>query len=153
MRMTRSVIVMSVVAGLALAGVACGDDDDGDATATRRAAASPTSAAVRSPEVSTPATPGATLIVTAGDFAFSPSTLQASVGKPLTVRMDNAGATLHTLTVYEDEAYTEAVPGADTDTVAAGAEGEFTFTPDEAKTYFFRCEVHQTAMEGTIVVE
>ena len=153
---------------LAMTGaIACGDDDDdgddGDTTpAATRAATSP--AAVSASPTSDPADAtepaggatepagGATTSVRALDFSFEPTELDSSVGLAITVELENAGAFPHTLTVYEDNAFTSPVAGADTGNVSAGATGEFTATFTEAKDYFFRCEIHNQ-MQGTLSVE
>ncbi len=95
----------------------------------------------------------AALAVTAADLSFAPATLVAAAGDAVTITLTNGGNAPHTLTVYEDEAYTTAVADADTGTVAGGAKGEFTATFQESKTYYFRCEIHPSQMMGTITVE
>ena len=77
----------------------------------------------------------------------------AAAGDAVTLTLTNGGNAPHTLTVYEDEAYTTAGADADTGTVAGGGEGAFTATFNDSKTYYFRCEIHPSQMMGTITVE
>ena len=143
-----------------ITGIACGDDDyDGDeddeTPATTRqattAATTSTSGSGATVEATEPAGSGA-IAVTAADFSFTPSEIEAGVGIAVTVELENTGDLPHTLTVYEDDTYATPVEGADTGNVAGGASGEFTATFDEAKTYAFRCDIHNQ-MQGTLTVE
>ena len=164
----RIIAALGAAALLALGAIACGDDDDdgdnGEATVARttgptRPATSPTAgttaAATSAATAATTGTAGAgeTLTVTAADNRFSPTSLQAAIGEPVTIELDNTGSNPHTLTVYEDAGYTTEVAGADTGQVSGGDTGDFTATFDEAKTYSFRCENHPSQMEGTITVQ
>jgi plastocyanin len=91
--------------------------------------------------------------VVAADFSFDPIELEATEGDPITVAVTNAGTQPHTLTVYSDEQFTEAVEGADTGNISGGGTGEFTTTFDEAGKYFFRCDIHPNQMEGELIVQ
>ncbi len=145
MRVLR--IAILVLAATALSGllVACGGGEE-------ESGASPTKTAARSPSA-TAAGGAQTTEVKAKDFSFDPAKFEATKGKPVTVKLTNAGAASHTLTVYTDEDYTTPVEGADTDTISPGAKGEFTVTFDKAADYYFRCEIHPTQMQGEIEVK
>jgi plastocyanin len=137
MKPFRMGISIPIVLVAAVAVAACGGDDevDGDGTATTAAAG---------PDV---------ISVVAADFSFDPIELEATKGDPITVEVTNAGSAPHTLTVYKDEEYAEAVEGADTGNISGGGTGEFTATFDEAGNYFFRCDIHPTQMEGELIVQ
>jgi plastocyanin len=154
MRLTRIMLTV-VAAALLVTASACGDDDDNGGgaqptVASTRASASPTRAAANTPSGGTESE---TLNVAAQDFSFSPGELEATRGKPYTIALDNRGQFPHTLTVYEDEDFTRKVAQADTGRVAGGASGQFVVTFNEAKDYYFRCEVHPTQMQGEIKVQ
>jgi plastocyanin len=89
--------------------------------------------------------------VEAADFSFSPAEVTVPAGI-VTVKLANSGQAPHTLTVYADEEFSEAVEGADTENVSAGEEGGFTVA-FEAGEYFFRCELHPGQMQGTLTAE
>jgi len=57
------------------------------------------------------------------------------------------------MTVYADDKYADKVQGADTGTISAGKNGQFTVTFDKAGDFFFRCEIHPTQMKGQIAVK
>ncbi len=153
MKLIRIAALGAVAIILSIGVVACGSDDDGagDNEGGPTPSAQPTI-----PPVTTPAeTAGevAGLAVTAADFSFTPAAPEATAGEAVTVTLTNGGRAPHTLTVYEDEAYTAAVADADTGTIAGGGEGEFTVTFEAAKAYYFRCDIHPSQMQGTITVE
>lgn len=146
------------IARIALAGlacialttaVACGDDNNAggptDPGSTPNVAGSPGTQVEQE-------SPVPDVEVVATDFAYAPTLLTATADDSVIITFTNNGAVPHTMTVYEDEAYRTALAGADTQQVAAGASGGITVAFADAKTYFFRCEVHPTQMEGTIVV-
>jgi plastocyanin len=122
-----------------------GDDDDGGPAATT---AAPDDGAATPVE-------GATetfVEVDAADFSFDPDELSVPAGEELTFALSNTGSSPHTLTVYADEDYSEAVAGADTENVPSETVGEFKVTLD-AGDYFFRCELHPGQMQGTITAQ
>ena len=134
-------------------------DDNGDDEPTTAATSAPPTQAAEPTEDSEPTTAATeptggseTQTIVAADFSFSPSATEASVGVPTTFILENSGQAPHTLTIFSDEGFTTAVPGADTGNVAGGAEGEFEVTFDEAGPYYFRCNVHPSLMEGEITV-
>jgi plastocyanin len=161
------------VLGLAAAGCGGGDGGGGDArTATSPAATSTAGAPAATEPASSPTTgaPAATatiaapataqttsageVAVTAADLSFTPATFVISRGVDITVTMTNSGALAHTINVYRDQAYSNAV--ADTGTISGGGTGELTLTSTDtgdATQLFFRCNIHRQEMQGTISVE
>ena len=73
-----------------------------------------------------------------------------------TITLTNTGVAPHTMKVYRDQGYTDAVPGAETQPVAGGASDDFTLTSASiggATQLFFRCTIHPAQMQGTIAVQ
>ncbi len=84
------------------------------------------------------------LSVTAADFSFEPTTLNAPVGATVGITLDNTGVAAHTFTSDDLDVDIEAAGGA----VRTGE-----FTVPEAGTYEFHCHFHPDQMKGEIVVE
>jgi plastocyanin len=138
---------------LAVAAVfsACGDDDDDGGNGGGQE--TPANATADSGDDGGDDGGSVTFVeVDAADFSFDPSELNVAAGVELTFAVANTGAVAHTLTIYADEDYSEAVEGADTGNMPDGTVGEFTVTLD-AGDYFFRCEVHPDQMQGTVTAE
>ncbi len=183
MKLARMAAIAAGLLVLTLAAVACGGDgddngDEGDATqpaatSTRAVATAPppepteapeATEEVKATETSAPA-PTATattaptvdaLTVNAGDFAFNPNALSVDGANDTAITLNNTGGAPHSMKIYRDAGYGDAVAGADTDLVSAGASGSLTLTSTNigaATQLFFRCEVHPSQMEGTIAVE
>ena len=140
----------TVVALVALAGLAaaCGDDDDdgdgdGDAVA-------PTAA---EPEAEEPADGESVLEISAENSAsFSTGSLAAPAGESFTVVFDNQdGVEPHNFAIYTDESASEAIGGTDIET--GPITQELAVDGLEAGEYFFKCDVHPTTMTGTLTVE
>ena len=120
----------SALALLALAGTACGDDDD--KTTTEPA-----------PSISQPAdtTPGV-LSVAATDNAFAPATLTAQAGSIVTIEVKNTGKAPHTFTVTAVNV---------DKTIEAGKTIQVSFTMPGAGSLPFVCRFHESqGMKGTI---
>jgi len=130
-------ISIPIVLLAAVAVAACGGDDDADSGGGATTAAA-------GPDV---------ISVVAADFSFDPIELEGTEGDPITVEVTNAGIAPHTLTVYGDEEFTEAVVGADTGRISGGGTGEFTTTFAEAGKYFFRCQLHPGQMQGELIIQ
>ena len=130
--MKRMIAVLLVGASMGLA--ACGG---GDAESNSEAAAS-TPATAATPDA-TKAAGGGTAVAIKG-FAFGPQVIEAKVGEEITWTNDDAAP--HTVT---------AKSGGDVDsgTIAQGA--SFSFTPRQAGTIAYFCEIHPS-MTGTIEV-
>jgi plastocyanin len=180
MKLVHGVVLAAGLIALTFAAIACGGDDgdsveSGDATqpaatSTRAAtaAATPTAAeATNEPAATAPAAPAPTaaattppsidtLTVSAGDFAFSPNVLSVNGANDTAITLTNAGVAPHSLKVYRDAAYGNAVAGAETGIISGGESDAFTLTSTDiggATQLFFRCEVHPSQMEGTIAVQ
>jgi plastocyanin len=84
---------------------------------------------------------GATVNLTATDFAYAPTAVSVKAGK-VTFVVKNAGGVDHNLTVA-DLKINEDVKKGKTASVSVDA---------KAGTYAFHCEYHPTKMKGTITV-
>ena len=82
--------------------------------------------------------------VTAKDFSFSPTTLDLTAGKTVTISAINDGAAKHNLTIEKLKVNVDLPPGS---TKAAVVEGA------KPGTYEFHCEYHPTQMKGTVTVK
>ena len=160
MKFVRLAALGAAMLALGIAVISCGDDDDDDAngvgdeplpTATRGTAASPTAGAVE-----TQPSGGATVTVTAADFSFSPAKFAVSGASDTEIEVTNGGSAPHTLTIYRDQEFSDAVNGATTDRLSGGDTESFTLASSDiagATQLFFRCEVHPSQMQGEITVE
>jgi plastocyanin len=169
MKIVRPAALGALLLALCIAAIACGDDDDdGDTngaadeplpTATRGTTASPTTGSESTPSGEATAAGGnggETVAVTAADFSFNPADFTVSGDSDTTIEVTNSGNTPHTLTIYSDAEFTEAVDGATTDSLSSGDSESFTLTAAQvagAASLFFRCEVHPTQMQGEITVQ
>ena len=95
---------------------------------------------------------GTKLHVMAMNSTFDTDCLAASAGKPFTIALENQDPAIpHNLSIYTDESATQAlftgamVIGPDTATYKVDAL--------QPGTYFFRCDVHPTTMNGTFIVK
>ena len=153
------VLLATLAVGVGLA--ACGGDDNSASTTaapTSKAASSTTKAAAATTKpaaaATSPAASGAAgdvVKVTAKDFQFDPAAVQAPANKQVTFQLTNSGSATHTLTVYEDAAYTKKVAGASVQ-ASGGKQGEFNVTFPNAGDFYFRCEIHPSQMHGQIKV-
>jgi len=161
MRLMPMAALAAAITMLSIGAIACGDDDDDDGAdngdPTQPAAAA---TATQEPELTEPTAEasepagGAAVRVTAADFSFSPASLTIDGASDTTITLDNAGSTPHTMNVYYDAGYTDALR--DTGNVSPGASGELTIesnSVEQAPELFFRCEIHPSQMEGTIAVQ
>lgn len=118
------------------------DDDDSDSNGGSAATTAPAAEGGGNTNVE----------VTAKDFSFDPKTFTVAAGKEVTVTLNNTGVSPHTITVYTDEEYKDAVDGAETGNVGGGDTGDFKATFESGE-YYFRCEVHPTQMTGEFEAE
>jgi plastocyanin len=81
--------------------------------------------------------------------AFDPTEITVAAGEPVVIAVDNLDGFTHTLTVYNDEEFTDP-QGAEV-SLDGNESGEIEATFDAA-TYFFRCEIHPS-MQGTLTAE
>jgi plastocyanin len=159
MKLFRILTLLAAATLLVGAVVACDDDDDeedngGGPAATTEAAADETPEETDAADDTGAATGGADdeVQVAMLDFSYDPASFTVPAGVPVKVEARNEGASPHTLTVYTDQEYNDAVDDADTGTISGGEDGEFTAT-FEGGEYYFRCEVHPTQMTGTFEAE
>ena len=123
--------------------VACSSDDNEDSgnnTPAATTAAASGGGAARA------------VTVEAKDFSFDPKTFAVAAGEEVTITLNNTGSAPHTINVYTDDQYTDAVDGAETGNVDGGDTGDFKAT-FEGGEYYFRCEVHPTQMMGEFEAE
>lgn len=81
-------------------------------------------------------------------FKYDPSTLTAKVGQAMMVNLENKGNLDHSFVIDELSVKLESVK--------AGSTGHVTFTPAQAGTFTFYCDVpgHKAAgMTGTLTVD
>lgn len=160
MNLTRLLLVAVGCAALTMALVACGDDDDdnGDEEGTPTTAApdddrgspSPTATISQGNDFTPPpGGSGTTIDVKTENFAFDPAEIGVPAGEPITFRFTNADAAPHTFTLYLDEEFTQAIPGAS----ASADTPEITLSFVDPGEYFFRCEIHPDQMQGQLIAE
>jgi plastocyanin len=121
------------VAALALLGAlflaACGDDNGGSSSNGGSGDGGSDSG-------------GQTVEVTAADFAFDPTTIEAEAGEEITVNLTNGDDTEHSFTIDDPAVETEA---------AGGESAEVTFTAPDSSVEFY-CEYHPEQMRGEVTV-
>ena len=94
--------------------------------------------------------------VTAKNTAFDTKCLAAPANQAFTIDFDNQDVGVpHNVAVYTDQNATKLLGGATSasDTITGPATTAYQIKPLAAGTYFFRCDVHPTAMFGTFVVK
>jgi plastocyanin len=86
---------------------------------------------------------------------FDKDTITVKAGSQVTLKFTNNDTGVpHNWSAYTDSTASTPIPGAKTDTCTGPCEKEITFTaPDQPGDYFFRCDIHPTAMTGTLVVQ
>jgi plastocyanin len=125
------------------------------------AMASPTAGATAAPS-STPATgataapSGQTVEISAVPrIKFDKDTITVKAGSQVTLKFTNNDTGVpHNWAAYTDSTASTLITGAKTKTCSGPCEDTITFTaPSEPGDYFFRCDVHPSAMKGTLVVQ
>lgn len=96
--------------------------------------------------------PGGPVTVTATDNQFDKPTIEAVAGQEFTLTLQNDGNAQHNISIVTERGGEALVPGSRTDLVRPGESATLTFTPPEAGTFYFFCEVHPTEMFGDFVV-
>ena len=143
--MRKTVSVGLAVAALTLGAAACGDDDDedggGQATAPAPTATTPT------PTATTPAEGRAPVAISATEFKFTPSNVDAKAGR-VTFRLRNDGGAPHALEIEGQgvEEETKTINGGETDELTVDL---------KPGTYEMYCPVgnhRQMGMEGELTV-
>jgi plastocyanin len=130
--------IVVVIAALAAVGVLAGCGSSSSSGSGSSGAYGKTSNSTSAPA----ATGTVADTFTARDFSYSPTSVQLTAGKAVTLKAVNDGAAKHNLTVKGLKVNVDLSPGS-TKTV--------TVTP-KAGTYEFHCEYHPTQMKGTITV-
>jgi plastocyanin len=112
----------------------------------------PTPAPIPSP---TPAPTGqsTTINLIAKNLAFNMTTITVPAGAPVTVNFDNQDSGIaHNFSVYTDSTATTSIFSGQIINGPATTSYKF-IAPTKPGTYFFRCDVHPTAMTGSFVVK
>ncbi len=89
------------------------------------------------------------------DNLIVPNNLKVAAGEEITMKVNNTGAAIHNVRIagLDGEYNTDDDFVTDPVAVAAGAEGEFTFSMDTPGVYSFQCDFHIPNMWGAITVE
>ena len=131
-------ILLAAVAAVALA--ACGSGSTGGANGgTSQAPASSSGGGAAS--ACQPSSQGGGAAVSIANFAYSPATVQAKVGQPIT--WTNNDTANHGAVLDNDSSCT-------TGSFGKGGSGSLVFSV--AGTYTYHCPVHGSSMKGTITV-
>ncbi len=150
MSFPRILLVLLAALTVSVGLAACGGDDNESNSSAKTAAPTSKATAATSPAASGAA--GEVIKVTAKDFEFDPADVDAPANKQVTFQLTNSGSATHTLTVYEDDAYTKPVSGASVQ-ASGGKQGEFNVTFPKTGDFYFRCEIHPSRMKGEIKVQ
>jgi plastocyanin len=92
--------------------------------------------------------------IVAKNLQFSPRSITASAGQPLTVTLDNQDAgVLHNIAFFTNRSASVPLTSDSKVEIFAGvAQKTFTFTPPRAGTFYFHCDVHPD-MNGSLIVK
>lgn len=94
---------------------------------------------------------GTTDSVTAASVAFDTDSLELTAGEATDLEFVNEDSVEHNLSIYEDDsAQKDLFKG---QIIGAGATTTYDIPPLDKGEYFFRCDLHPTAMVGTVTVE
>jgi len=132
-------------------------NETGTPTVTATPTVSPTTAVTTatpsSTATATSAGGEATVDLVAEGVAFDQDTITVPPGATVTVNFDNRdGGIPHNFAVYTDSSASQVIFQGET--ITGPATTTYTFTaPEQAGTYFFRCDVHPTTMTGQFVVQ
>ena len=141
--MRRTMMIIGLAGALALAG--CGSDDNDGPNSESGGAATVIAGGGDGGEV-------ADLTLIGEDNVFDQETITVSAGDEVTIEFENAGAAAHNASFYEGDSAGETI--FEGDIVEGGDSTTYTFdAPDEAGTYYFRCDLHPAEMEGDFIVE
>jgi plastocyanin len=143
------VLPILAVLALGLVAAACGDDDDGEPSATQAPGASPTAAGPAA--TGTPAAGAKVVEVIADAEAFNRNSIEVTAGQQFTVNLVNMDTVSHTFDIYTEEGGEE-IAGVEPSPVRAGNTSTLTTTIEEPGEYYFQCDIHPTTMNGTLTV-
>ena len=99
---------------------------------------------------------GTSLQISAQNTSFDKDCLAAPADQPFTIEFSNQDTGVpHNVSIYENQEATKLLGGATgpTDTIDGPATATYDVKPLPAGKFFFRCDVHPTAMFGTFVVK
>ena len=130
-RIVRLVVIVACAGGLAACGSSSSSSGSGAYSKTNSTPSSSAAAAGDGPSV------------TAKDYSFTPTALDLTAGKTVTISATNDGAAKHNLTIKDLKVNVDLPPGSTKTATVKGA---------KAGTYEFHCEYHPTQMKGTVTV-
>ena len=131
----RRVVRITAVLAAAGAFAACGSSSSSSGGAYSKPTSTPSKSAGAA---------GGGPSVTAKDYSFTPTTIDLTAGKTVTISATNDGAAKHNLTIEKLKVNVDLPPGSTTTATVKGA---------KAGTYEFHCEYHPTQMKGTVTVK
>ncbi|MBA3552084.1 MAG: cupredoxin domain-containing protein [Actinobacteria bacterium] len=94
---------------------------------------------------------GAGATLAANGIAFDVSELTVPGGGDVTITFDNMEAVPHNVAVYTDQSASEAIFTGEV--ITGPTSVDYTFAAPDPGEYFFRCDIHPTEMQGTLIVE
>lgn len=89
--------------------------------------------------------------IVAASVAFNTDSLTLTAGEETQLELKNDDSVEHNLSIYEDDSAEKALFTGQN--VGAGSTTTYDIPPLEKGEYFFRCDLHPTAMTGTATVE
>lgn len=95
-----------------------------------------------------PASPEREIVVSGGEYSFSPASISLTQGETVKVTFKNTGGLPHNFVITE--------LGISTKTISGGQEDSVTFTVEKTGTYGFFCSVgnhRQLGMEGEVSIK
>ena len=152
MNKIRWLVLLVVLPALIVVLASCSDDeDDADPTATVVSEPLPTA----SDDGDDGEVEPVQLEVTAQNFSFSPSAIQAPEAVPFIIVFENTDVISHNLAIFmsEDDAKTGGDPIAATEIEPGPNRQELSVGPLAAGDYFVWCQVHTASMTASLSVE
>jgi len=103
------------------------------------------------PTASKPAGQPVVINLIAKSFAFNMKTITVPAGAGVTINFDNQDTVPHNFALYTDSSASQSIYVGKVINMATTV---YTFTaPTTPGTYFFRCDIHPTAMTGSFIVQ
>ncbi|HEV3472488.1 MAG TPA: cupredoxin domain-containing protein, partial [Actinomycetota bacterium] len=94
---------------------------------------------------------GAGDTISAANVQFNTDSLTFTAGEETELELKNGDSVDHNFSIYEDDSAKKALFAGQN--VGPGSSTTYTIPPLEKGEYFFRCDLHPTAMIGTVTVE